>query len=56
MDDKLMQNEREIKEINNELKKRANQILDEFGAEGAYKMARFLRMLANKDIQEGILS
>ena len=50
-----MQNEEEVKNINNELKERADKILSEFGPEGAYKMARFLRMLADKDIEQGMV-
>lgn len=53
-DDKKMRNEEEVKNINIELKGRADKILSEFGPEGAYKMARFLRMLADKDIEEGM--
>jgi hypothetical protein len=53
-DDKLMQNEEEVKTINNELLKRAENILNEFGPEGAYKMAEFLRMIADKDIEQGM--
>lgn len=53
-DNKLMQNEEEVKTINNELLERAEKILNEFGPEGAYKMAEFLRMISDKDIEQGI--
>ena len=48
--EKLIKNDGEIKNINIELMERADKILSEFGAEGAYKMARFLRMLADIDV------
>ena len=54
MNDKLKQNEKEVKKINIELKDKADRILTIYGPEGAYKMSHFLRMLADKDIEQGM--
>jgi len=53
-EEKLMRNKEEENAINIKIKKQAEKILNEFGPEGAYKFARILKMLADKDMASGI--
>jgi hypothetical protein len=53
-DNKLMRNDEEETIINNVLLERAQNILNEFGPEGAYKMSEILLSIANKDVTDSI--
>jgi hypothetical protein len=50
-DDKLMQNEQEVLNINTELHIQAEFILNKYGPEGAYEMAKLLYKMADNDIE-----
>jgi len=54
IDDKLRENIKEVKKINNKLRELSEKILNEFGPEGAYNMACILQELAEKDIEKGM--